>query len=136
MALFQSAVLKKYLQAQNKSLINEKWESYKSFFLDPAQQERINSLKEEQYQYGFLNDLFVKILGYTLEPNENFNLSTEYKNVKDSKKAEWEDYFLQEQQKAIATKNKINTTDAAIDAMVYALYGLTEEEIAIVESSN
>jgi len=88
MALFQSAVLKKYIQAQNKSLINEKWESYKSFFLDPAQQERINSLKEEQYQYGFLNDLFVKILGYTLEPNENFNLSTEYKNVKDSKKAD------------------------------------------------
>jgi len=30
---------------------------------------------------------------------------------------------------------QINQTDAAIDAMVYELYGLTEEEIAIVENS-
>lgn len=39
-------------------------------------------------------------------------------------------------ERGVATKNKINTTDKEIDAMVYALYGLTEEEIAIVESSN
>jgi hypothetical protein len=52
-----------------------------------------------------------------------------------SEKAEWEDYFLQEQQKAISIKSKIEQTDAAIDQMVYELYGLTEEEIEIVENS-
>ena len=52
-----------------------------------------------------------------------------------SEKAEWEDYFLQEQQKAISIKSKIEQTDAAINQMVYELYGLTEEEIEIVENS-
>jgi len=52
-----------------------------------------------------------------------------------SEEAEWEDYFLQEQQKALALKTKIDTTDKEIDAMVYKLYGLTEEEISIVENS-
>ena len=52
-----------------------------------------------------------------------------------SQEAEWEDYFSQEQQKAVAIKQQIDTTDKEIDQMVYALYGLTEEEIAIVENS-
>ncbi len=52
-----------------------------------------------------------------------------------SQKSEWEDYFLAEQQKAVALKTQIDKTDAQIDAMVYELYELTEEEIAIVESS-
>jgi hypothetical protein len=49
--------------------------------------------------------------------------------------AEWEDYFLQEQQKSLALKTQINQTDKEIDLMVYELYGLTEEEIQIVENS-
>ena len=52
-----------------------------------------------------------------------------------SQKAEWEDYFMQESKKALALKATIDATDKAIDAMVYELYGLSEEEIAIVENS-
>ncbi len=52
-----------------------------------------------------------------------------------AEEAEWEDYFLAEQQKAQALQTQINQTDKEIDAMVYELYGLTEEEIAIVEQS-
>lgn len=52
-----------------------------------------------------------------------------------SQEAEWEEYFINEQQKAIALKTQISQTDKKIDAMVYELYGLTEEEIAIVENS-
>jgi hypothetical protein len=42
---------------------------------------------------------------------------------------------LFEEQKAQATalQQEIEKTDKEIDKMVYALYGLTEEEIAIVE---
>ena len=51
-----------------------------------------------------------------------------------SEEAEWEDYFLQEQQKAVAIKSEIVATDKAIDKMVYELYGLTDEEIRVVEN--
>lgn len=53
-------------------------------------------------------------------------------NLALSQKAEWEDYFLAEQQKAISIKSQIDQTDKEIDQMVYELYGLTEEEIKIV----
>lgn len=53
-----------------------------------------------------------------------------------SQEAEWEEYFTTEASKVNAIKTQINATDKAIDAMVYDLYGLSEEEIGIVESSN
>jgi type I restriction-modification system DNA methylase subunit len=52
-----------------------------------------------------------------------------------SQEAEWEDYFLEEQEKAVLLKTQIDTTDTEIDQMVYELYGLTKEEIEIVENS-
>ena len=52
-----------------------------------------------------------------------------------SDEAEWEDYFLQESKKALDIKHQIDTTDKEIDQMVYQLYGLTEEEIKIVEEN-
>jgi len=42
----------------------------------------------------------------------------------------FEDY----KQQAQTLKQEIDKTDKAIDKMVYELYGLSEEEIAIVES--
>lgn len=54
-------------------------------------------------------------------------------NLSLSQKAEWEEYFNAEQQKALNLKQKIAATDTEIDRMVYELYGLTEEEIRIVE---
>ena len=50
-----------------------------------------------------------------------------------AQEAEWEEYFVQESKKARELKAKIDATDKAIDRMVYELYGLTEEEIGIVE---
>jgi hypothetical protein len=35
-----------------------------------------------------LNELFGQVLGYTLNPQPHFNLTTEYKNERDSKKAD------------------------------------------------
>jgi hypothetical protein len=45
-------------------------------------------LKEENYQEGFLREIFVQTLGYTINPDENYNLTTEFKNQKDSRKAD------------------------------------------------
>ena len=46
---------------------------------------------------------------------------------------EWEEYFGQYKAACSELAAKIAATDKEIDARVYDLYGLTEEEIAIVE---
>ncbi|QRE11643.1 restriction endonuclease subunit M, partial [Flavobacterium psychrophilum] len=50
-------------------------------------------------------------------------------------KDEVQEYFETYQKQAVATKNQITATDKKIDAMVYELYGLSNEEIEIVENS-
>jgi hypothetical protein len=42
-------------------------------------------------------------------------------------------YFEEQKAKANAIQKTITETDKEIDRMVYQLYGLTEEEIKIVE---
>lgn len=88
MSLFQSSVLKKYLAAQDQDSIASAFETYKAYFLDLTIQENIRNSKEEQFQEGFLRELFVNILGYTINPNPEFNLTTELKNIKDAKKTD------------------------------------------------
>lgn len=88
MPLFQKAVVEKYLNAQNKKTVSDQWNVYQAHFLNPTIQENIRNSKEEQYQGEFLIDLFVNVLGYTKNPTPNFNLTTELKNEKDSKKAD------------------------------------------------
>ena len=88
MALYQKAILEKYIKSLDLKAVQDKFEAFKYHFQNPAIQENIKKNKEEQYQEGFLTDLFVNILGYTKNPNENFNLTTELKNVKDAKKVD------------------------------------------------
>lgn len=45
---------------------------------------------------------------------------------------EWQGFFKENQLKAVALKEQINQTNAEIDEMVFGLYGLSAEEIAIV----
>ena len=52
-----------------------------------------------------------------------------------SEEAEWMAYFNAQKQKANALQAEIDRLDKEIDAMVYQLYGLTPEEIAIVENA-
>ena len=47
---------------------------------------------------------------------------------------EWEEYFNEYKTECTNFVNQINTTDKEIDGMVYVLYGLTEEEVRIVEN--
>ena len=46
---------------------------------------------------------------------------------------EWQDYFIEQKEEADKLKSVIDSTDREIDQMVYELYGLTQEEIEIVE---
>ncbi len=85
---FQNSVIKKYLAALNNEQVTAAWEVYKAYFLNQEIQDNIRSSKEEQFQEGFLRELFVKVFGYTLNPSPNFNLITEQKNETDAKKAD------------------------------------------------
>ena len=84
-----------------------------------------------------LDSLSKKLQDWYLLSYGDFIKELEKKKVKLSlsQKGEWEDYFLQESKKALELKSNIDTTDKEIDAMVYELYGLTKEEIEIVENS-
>jgi hypothetical protein len=73
---------------------------------------------------------------YLLSYSEFINeLSKKKIKLSLSQEAEWEDYFMQESKKALELKATIDATDKSIDAMVYELYGLSEDEIGIVEKS-
>ena len=88
MPLYQTSVLKKYIKQQEQSALAKAYKKYITYFLNPVIQENIRSSKEEQFQATFLSELFVNILGYTLNPNPDFNLTTEFKNQKNNRKAD------------------------------------------------
>lgn len=85
--LFQKNIIKKYIATLNDD-VEAVWNQYKSYFLVPEIQANIKQSKEEQFQEGFLRELFVKVLGYTLNPSPDFNLITEQKNETNSQKAD------------------------------------------------
>lgn len=88
MSLFQKSVENKYLSELDSVLIDKKYKEFQDYFGNPSIQENIRNSKEEQFQEGFLRELFVSIFGYTLNPQPNFNLTTELKNIANSKKAD------------------------------------------------
>lgn len=88
MALFQASVLKSHLALLDEAVVEKAYKKYQKYFWNTTIQENIKSAKEEQYQATFLNELFVNILGYTLFPNPNSNLTTEFKNEKNARKAD------------------------------------------------
>ena len=100
-------------------------------------------------QFNELSNKFLKLLSadlgvvkatrklekwYNLQADEFFaEVGKQNKNLSLSQKSQWLDHFEAEKQKALALQNQITKTDAEIDKMVYALYGLSEEEIGVVE---
>tara|TARA_R100001143_G_scaffold63387_1_gene70083 strand:- start:19015 stop:21966 length:2952 start_codon:yes stop_codon:yes gene_type:complete len=88
MALFQHSVLTTYISGINEKQADKAWDVFKSHFHHKEVQKNIREAKEESYQEGFLEDLFVKVLGYTKNPTPNYNLVVEQKNLTDSKKAD------------------------------------------------
>jgi len=88
MPLFQKSVLNKFIKSQDTVKIEAAYQRFSDNFQKAERQAEIRSMKEEEYQDGFLDDLFVNILGYIKRPNAGFNLVREKKNEADSKKAD------------------------------------------------
>jgi len=135
MSIFQPSVINKYLKALDKQIIHIAYTRFKAHFHDAAIQGNIRSSKEEQYQEGFLNDLFVNVLGYTKNPTPNYNLTTEYKNVKDSKKADGA-IVIGNVVKAVIELKGTNTTDLGnVEVQAFG-YKNNQPECVYVITSN
>jgi len=87
MQIFQKSVVKKHIGSLDRIKIDNAFSKFKTNY-SPEKIEKIKLLKEEEYQDGFLRDIFVDIFGYTLKPDDNYNLVRELKNLSDSKKAD------------------------------------------------
>ena len=119
MPIFQKSVIQKYLKGLNTVWLNTAYDKFNEIF-NPEKIETIKNLKEEEYQDGFLRDLFVEVLGYTLKPDKNFDLVREFKNQTNSKKA---DGAILKNEKAVAvielkstkTKDLTNITEQAFN---------------------
>ena len=88
MALFQQSVLHKYLQGTDQKLLNQSWIKFQTHFQNKERQDNIKLVNENQYQQGFLTNLFVDVLGYTLNPDVHYNITAEYSNEKNNKRAD------------------------------------------------
>ena len=56
--LFQKTILKKYLGLIDKEVVSVAWKQFQAYFLDVQIQANIQQSKEEQFQEGFLRELF------------------------------------------------------------------------------
>ncbi|HOI83466.1 MAG TPA: hypothetical protein PKW30_04070, partial [Campylobacterales bacterium] len=85
--MFKQKIIDKYAKSLDETKLKAVYENFKAY---QAKAEAIKGFKEEEYQDGFLRDVFELCLGYTLKttnPSE-YNLSREHKNETDGKKAD------------------------------------------------
>jgi len=88
MPIFQKSVVNKYLKNLDELTVNQAYKRFIAFYGNKIKLHNILNLKEENYQEGFLREIFVNVLGYTISPDIDFNITTEFKNRTDSKKAD------------------------------------------------
>ncbi|CAA0147720.1 conserved hypothetical protein [Tenacibaculum maritimum] len=110
MALFQTSVLKKYLAQQDTNAVDKAYRKYTKFFLNLEIQKNIDKSNEEQIQATFLTELFVNVLDYTINPKPKYNLTTEYKNEKNNRKADGA-IITEEKTVAVVELKGTNTKD-------------------------
>ena len=96
--------------------------------------------KRQRFIHRFQANLGVQKITATLERFDEADFNTVLAELKKQKisltltqQDEWEDYFNQYKADCNTLTAQIAATDKEIDQMVYQLYGLTEDEIKIVE---
>lgn len=104
----------------NKELLNVS-KKFISYLSDKYNLSKITGKIQEFYLYDF-NELLkeLKKQKITLQGMEEYNLK---------------EIFDNEKKNILGIKENIEKTDKEIDKMVYELYGLTEDEIKLVEES-
>ena len=101
-------------------------QKFSKYFSGQFKLDKLSGKLEKWYELSF--EEFIKEINKAIKAQKGTPLTK-----KDE--FDWIDLFEENKQKANALQTQIATTDKAIDAMVYELYGLSEEEIKIVEQS-
>ena len=135
MQIFQRNILNKYTESLDAEMIEERYKRYSAYFLNPEIQENIHQSKEEQFQEGFLRELFVKVLGYTLNPSPNYNLITEQKNEGNSKKADGAILVNGKVMGVIELKDHKTTDLSQIETQAFGYKNRNKEAIYVVISN-
>ncbi|WCO00862.1 hypothetical protein [Psychroserpens ponticola] len=115
---------------------NEIKHKFQKFICEKFQFTKLsNKLKNwHELEFGdFINELNKGIKNLNKERVKGSLKEIEPLTKKDE--FEWLDLFEENKKKAQGLQSQINQTDKEIDAMVYELYGLTDDEIKIVENS-
>ena len=87
MSLFQESIIRKHLGYLDQELVDQAYLRFNEVY-SAKKISNIKIAKEEQYQEGFIKDIFGAVLGYSVFPEQPFNIQTEKKNESDSKKAD------------------------------------------------
>ncbi len=87
MSLFQESIIRKHLGYLDQEVVDQAYLRFKEVY-SANKISNIKIAKEEQYQEGFIKDIFGAVLGYSVFPEQPFNIQTEKKNESDSKKAD------------------------------------------------
>lgn len=98
--------------------------------------EKLTKKLENWYELEFGD--FINEINKAIKVTNKERVKNELQPIKELTKLDemdWMDVFETKKAEAQVLKQQIDSTDKEIDAMVYELYGLSEEEIAIVENS-
>ena len=108
----------------------------KMLFLNKNLQELSQKFQRLLTRKFELEKLSTKLQDWYLLDFSEFTKELKKAKIKLSLKEEmeWEEIFLEKKEEAEKVKNEIEMTDKEIDGMVYELYGLSEEEVRVVES--
>ncbi|MDR2083878.1 MAG: N-6 DNA methylase [Bacteroidales bacterium] len=134
MSLFQQKILKKQITA-NIEKINYAYKLYADYFHNPTIQENIRNSKEEQFQEGFLWELFVKVLGYMLNPAPNYNLITEKKNETNSRKADGAILVNGDVRAIIELKDSKTTDLKTVESQAFGYKNYNRNAVYVVTSN-
>lgn len=134
MSLFQESIIRKHLSYLDQDLVDQAYLRFKKVYSS----NKISNIKianEEQYQEGFIKDIFGEVLGYSVFPDQPFNIQTEKKNEANSKKADGAIFQGENVVGVIELKdNKTKNLDAVKDQAFG--YKNNHKECSYVISSN
>ena len=107
----------------------------KMLSLNKELQEKVSSFQRLLTRKFELEKLSTKLQDWYLLEFSEFIKELKKSKIKLSLKEEieWEEIFIEKKEEVEKIKNEIEITDKEIDGMVYELYGLSEEEIRVVE---
>ena len=134
MALFQEAIIKKYLSTIDEQALDLAYQAFKRVY-SPEKIRNIRVAKEEQYQEGFIKDVFGAVLGYSVYPEHPYNIETEKKNEANSKKA---DGAILKDEKVVGVIELKDNKTKNLDAVKDQAFGYknNHKECSYVISSN